>query len=466
MKKKASFFGRVEILPEPNLFIGGVGATTVTSAADLATKFSFGVSAIENFQIDADNNVSCYINSTTFSTVKSATFTGDLNLTYFIDLEGKFRVSTTSAAWSNFSNNYNNLYFYAPNTTVLGFHGAQGGMSKHRVLKKINVENATSIRGKNLFNEFWALKKLDLRSGLNMTLFSANYTSFTSLTNIYRLYLGSVTSMLTNFGYSRRFFYNINNGATVYISSFLGTQDRQSWNEIEFTTDMVSGDEFTINGLVYTAVTGAPTTDGEFEAHGLTVGAQKSNLRNAINSDTRTGTLGTVSAINNVSETTKLTVYSDQTGVGANAVTISINGANGGSATLLNTGAFFGGNDINYHVMIARERYNLNIVEVTAPITVNAPSNVTVSNITATTAQINFTEPAANAKGTGGYEVWLDDGGVVIKHFEYQEVSGTGQVITGLESGKTYKVKVRTFDGHYDFSDFSNEYADVEFTTL
>ena len=57
---KRHFFRR-HTVPPVNTFIGAVGATSVTSPADLAAKLSIVSGRIHNFSIDANNNVSCYI---------------------------------------------------------------------------------------------------------------------------------------------------------------------------------------------------------------------------------------------------------------------------------------------------------------------------------------------------------------------------------------------------------------------
>lgn len=80
------YIGNTEI--SPNTLIGGVGATSVTSAADLAALLT-GVSVgnISNFAIDGSDNVSCDIN-TTYQIANSA-FQDDEDITFYHDLSGK-----------------------------------------------------------------------------------------------------------------------------------------------------------------------------------------------------------------------------------------------------------------------------------------------------------------------------------------------------------------------------------------
>lgn len=90
MSKRKTMFIRQRgtPLPNPNTFIGGVGATSVTSATDFAAlTVSLTASNISNFQIDSDNNVSFFVDTTyIFST---AGFLDDTDITYFLDNDGQ-----------------------------------------------------------------------------------------------------------------------------------------------------------------------------------------------------------------------------------------------------------------------------------------------------------------------------------------------------------------------------------------
>lgn len=70
-----------------NTFIGGVGATSVTSIAALANKTSLAESDIRDFVIDSNNNVSCYIKDN--YSINASAFTNDDALTYYIDEKGR-----------------------------------------------------------------------------------------------------------------------------------------------------------------------------------------------------------------------------------------------------------------------------------------------------------------------------------------------------------------------------------------
>lgn len=86
-----------------NVFIGGVGATSVTSAADfVALTTGITTANISNFEIDEFDNVSFYCNAD-YSLIGSA-FLNDSDITYFIDVE-----HCTSLATSNNFRNCENL---------------------------------------------------------------------------------------------------------------------------------------------------------------------------------------------------------------------------------------------------------------------------------------------------------------------------------------------------------------------
>lgn len=98
-------------LPEPNTFIGGVGATSVTSIADfIALTGDITAANISNFQIDSDNNVSFFCNSS--YTLNDLTFIADLALTYYIDEK------CTLLSRDSLNGTDNCDYYYFPNVTT------------------------------------------------------------------------------------------------------------------------------------------------------------------------------------------------------------------------------------------------------------------------------------------------------------------------------------------------------------
>jgi hypothetical protein len=93
MSKKAMFFtpnngGQTNTY---NTYIGGVGASDITSASELAAMMTIGVNSIQNFTINANNDIACLITSKYKFTDKflgssGSTFTSEC--TYFFDAEG------------------------------------------------------------------------------------------------------------------------------------------------------------------------------------------------------------------------------------------------------------------------------------------------------------------------------------------------------------------------------------------
>jgi hypothetical protein len=101
----------------------------------------------------------------------------------------------------------------------------------------------------------------------------------------------------------------------------------------------------------------------------------------------------------------------------------------------------------------------------------NAVSDLTVSNITSSTIQINFTTPTVNTNSIDFYYVYLDYSGISFE-FKYstsheisaffKEISASGDLLTGLPSGTEITMQIQTVDYYHNVSDYSNI---VTFTT-
>jgi len=86
------------------------------------------------------------------------------------------------------------------------------------------------------------------------------------------------------------------------------------------------------------------------------------------------------------------------------------------------------------------------------------------ANITVNSVDLTFTPPAPNVNGNDFYEVWIDDGvSRWMKYVSWQEVTGSGQTVTGLASATNYDIKIRNVDTLHNYSTFSNI---INFTTL
>lgn len=93
----------------PNTFIGGVGATSVTSAADyVALCTGITTSNISSFSIDTNNNVSFYVDSAYSIKANPNNFKLDTDITYFIDADQLLSGLATDA----FSSTTNLKYWY------------------------------------------------------------------------------------------------------------------------------------------------------------------------------------------------------------------------------------------------------------------------------------------------------------------------------------------------------------------
>lgn len=101
------------------------------------------------------------------------------------------------------------------------------------------------------------------------------------------------------------------------------------------------------------------------------------------------------------------------------------------------------------------------------------PSSITDLSVTpsTTTATVTFTPPAS-ANAIDFYEVWLEEVGNETPEQKYlpnnQELTASGQTITGLTSGKTYKLRLATCDVFYNGSGMSETPAfsnEIIFTT-
>ena len=120
MRKKPFFNG-----PDaPNTFIGGVGASSVTSANALAGKLSLSRWHIKNFQIDSNNNVSCYINRN--YSINSMAFFNDNNIRYYID-EGSNCTRLNTSAFHNVNNLSFGRVLIFPNVTSTNSRAVSGG---------------------------------------------------------------------------------------------------------------------------------------------------------------------------------------------------------------------------------------------------------------------------------------------------------------------------------------------------
>jgi len=443
------------VVPGPNLFIGGAGASYISTPADLAALSTLTEEQIREFQVDLNDNVSCFVGS---NYTASSNVYSDNSVTYVIDVDGN---------WNNGShcNNADGLeYFYAPNLPNMN----QFTLNGCAVLKRVS-SGITTISNRFYLSNNATLERADLRELVNYTPTNSGGALYL-MTALNRVYLGSATninfsaergSRILNLGRGPSF-RNIPNGCKIYYDEVTqGVKDRTAFTR--FDSGWAVGDTLIISGtsaLTYTCVSGTPVTDGEFQNDGVShSNAVNGNLRIAINADTRPGSEEWTAENDNALGY----IASVAIGASGDTLTASLGVGNTGTGGLSMGGIFTGGTDVHPIFMSARDDFGATLVPITSAITVNTPTNLSVSAVTLSSATLNFTTVTANANGTETYEAWVDDGTVYRKHFYYKEIATTGLILDLTEvvdDGGTVsgcKIKVRTMDGHMNFSDFSNE---------
>lgn len=90
--------------------------------------------------------------------------------------------------------------------------------------------------------------------------------------------------------------------------------------------------------------------------------------------------------------------------------------------------------------------------------------DLSASNITSDGCDLHFTPPSS-ANLLDFYEVWIDDGtnNPVHIYHAFDEITATGETLSGLSSGVVYKIKVFACDVFWNRSLVSNE---IQITTL
>jgi hypothetical protein len=459
----------------PNTFIGGVGATSVTSKADWAAITDLTEDEIKNFVIDGGNNVSFFVDVDYLLADGSNCLYNDPDVTYFLDIDGH----------------------------ITGATGVPIGVISGALIKYIHLPNFGSVSGRQIAANVPALRRANIAFNSpsfistrvfynsnfqeriylpNITAFNQNNNSFYSfdrMTNVKRIYIPLADST-SSFVYNGvvdiasicHFYQNTGNAKVYYNDSLgLGNTARLAFMNFSVNASMPDGTTFIFNGLTYTAVSGAPSTDGEFQNDVANNGIRVANICAALNNDTRVGTIDPkpfTSYRTNLGH-----IIANQTGqVFADLITWDFTPNPNASCSISNIGAddtgFIGGDDVHPMLMYLRDELGCTLIPITI-ITTPAPSSLSFINLAANSVDLTFTEPTPNANGTDVYEVWIDDGTLWRKLFWYAEIVGTGstlditEVVNDIGSGKDFKVKVRTMDNHMNFSDFSNE---IIITTL
>jgi len=118
----------------------------------------------------------------------------------------------------------------------------------------------------------------------------------------------------------------------------------------------------------------------------------------------------------------------------------------------------------NTQLLEAQNTYGAILTSVTDFTVPDFITNLSSANITSTTVDLNFTAPTST-NTLDFYEVWIDDGSdnMFQANTINQEITASGDTITGLLTGTTYTIKVVACDIYWNRSDFSNR---VTITTL
>ena len=443
----------------PNVFIGGVGASYITSANDYASISNLTESQIKNFQIDVNNNISFYTNTEhTINDGASTTFNTP-ELTYFIDLGGKI------IACEGLNGIPNCLCLYFPSLVS----SDQINVRDSVVLTGLTIGD-TDMNDRLMYDTFPSLKHFYFNT-LTSISSSVNSSNLNEYTNIERLYIGNLENInpLLAYGVMRRnsvrgyTLRGINPSAKIYYNPLLGVANREAFlnfNELS----IFEGDTYTINGLVYTCVNGIPSADGEFQIN-VDANTVKNNLRAAINSDTRIGTFDKVLATN---DNASLAVYSSVIGAGGNSVEVVAGAGNIGlfAPELPN---LRGGYDVHPALIIARE-LGCTLIEVTDTTKPNQITDLSFSNITSSSVDVSFTPPIST-NNLDFYEVYIErqdldywhEIRVQQRNTIHQEIIGSGDTINNLLANVDYKIKIVACDEFWNKSEISNE---IEITTL
>ena len=428
--------------PTPNTFIGGVGASYITSPADyVALTTGLALGDIKSFTIDVDNNVSFYVD---LDYEVLTLFCNTTEITYFIDVDSKINIFT-----DGFRNSTNLKYLYAKGITEIATN--RFSLTSLTSLLKINLFGLADLEGRNAFLNMSQLKKLELNSAITATQNNALRVTYKDFSSLERLNINALSTMAQGTLHASmigKFFSGMPIGCKIYYNVAFGIQNRNSFNYI--TAGMQIGDKYHINSLIYEIVAN-PTVDGDVE-YDSNQSLMALNFSNVINADSRIG-----SDYQSFSFQGKMLVISNSVG-SINNFTTTKDVSNVGIAEW-SYSTLIGGNDVHPLLINAREKDGSILIEVNNIITVNPPTLLTLSNQTSTTVDINFTPPTANANGTDGYEVWIDDGTAYRKWFEFTEITASGDTIdiSNLENISGSIIKIRTFDGHYNFSEFTSE---------
>ena len=106
----------------------------------------------------------------------------------------------------------------------------------------------------------------------------------------------------------------------------------------------------------------------------------------------------------------------------------------------------------------ATQLYGTNIIPVTDLTPPQTITDLSISNITTNSFDVNFTPPTS-INGILRYDVYVvNDSENKLQEFrKYQSINNSGDTITGLQSGVNYKVRIQTKNNFFTNSEISSE---------
>lgn len=441
---------------KPNVFIGGLGFSLLQSPSDFLElspnsnpPLITDIRKIKSFDIDTYGNVEFYIPYNFFiDAIYPYRYS---NITYFIDSEDIL----TKGNGTRFLSRCSNLKYFKGEGVIINTLSTGQSLDRPYSLRYFNahtnqVNSLNTVYYSGVCELAYSLREIKMPLVFNLYSYYGR-DLFTKLNSLKRGYFpllkdSSIYELLMNKTFT------CNNNAKFYLSPEMKIKDRNSYVSLVMPK-YNPGFVFTINGLTYTCVEGAASNESEFSYIDGNHNNVNRSLCNAITQDTRVGDFGKLIAEN------------------SNQIVVIIQTGNLG-ATGDNTTYIDPNNDITKTLKHGYDAHPLVVELVRQGNTViykddytlpTTPTNLSYSNLTSNSIDINFTPSTPNVNGNDGFEVWIDCGLPWQKHFKYGEVSVSGETIDLtelLDDGGTLsqlKIKIREIDGQFNLSEFTEE---------
>lgn len=448
---------------QPNMFVGGV-AVQISGATEIAAELGVSPYKVKNV-ITYGDDLLFHIPSP-FSQALGGwdDVYNQNNLTYFYDTGGTMTYMNQKC----FQDSGVMERLWLPNCTHFG---APSGYYTLRGAGLVGFVEFPSITGQqgnmnHLFNSSTGITHIKYpamtKYGIQWTNSSGRY-AHSNMSGLERVYLPQIKEINTYDGktYSNRLFYNVPANTVFYVDDFMET-NRKAEIYVQFSS-VTTGQTITLNGLTYTATNA--TTSTTFDVSSGNNVTSVRNLNIAINSDGRTGTLGDLTA-RHPWNANYIIIQQTLTGTTGNTTTFSVSNP---LNMVTPTGSTFNyGGTKDRTIVYWEDVRGAEIRYVTGTTTPNPVIDLSGTNLTQTSFDVEFTPPSSPDRPLDFYEVWINDGvntGATLWHnyVPYVEVSGSGATVYGVPSGITHTVKVVACDTLWNRSAFSNE---IEITLL